>query len=492
MRASLLGPHAAFDQAVERDPLEVVGGLCDRPPGILGCLDPAAEPGLAGRKRSLQLGQGQALGSRDQIEELGDRDGCCRTQLVRERVIGHMFDSERIAAAVQAHPALVRAVPLMDLPVSLVGGAVRDALLGVEESGDIDLVVEGDALDLATRLGHDLNVRVVSYGRFGTAYLELPHDRWIDIAMARRERYAHPGALPDVAEGTLADDLARRDFSVNAMAYRLTGPQAGEFVDPVGGRVDLAAGVIRALHAESFVEDPTRILRAVRYAARLGFTLEAATDAAARASAPTLDITSARVGDELRRVLAEPTAARAIAHGADLGVPWLQRDGDALALRFAAIDASLTSPAAPRIDAWALRLGCAVATEAVHRAAVDGWARGIAIAATAAPDLVARLAQAGRPSQVDAILRAARPATAVVAHADGAERIAAWWAAMRDIRLAISGQDLVAAGIAPGPAIGRGLAAARAALLDGAVNGDAAPQLAIAFAAAGGGARNGG
>lgn len=433
----------------------------------------------------MQLGQRQRLEPGEQIEELGDRDGRRRTQLVGERVIGHVSDSGRIAAAVQAHPALVRAIPLMDVPVSLVGGAVRDALLGVEESEDIDLVVEGDALALAERLGHHLNVRVVSHGRFGTASLELPHERWIDIAMARRERYPHPGALPVVEPGTLGDDLARRDFTVNAMAYRLTGPLGGEFVDPVGGRADLDAGVIRALHVESFVEDPTRILRAVRYAARLGFTVDTATDAAGRITAPALDITSARVGDELRRLLAEPSAARAIAHAADLGVTWLEADADALGERFAAIDASLALAGAPRIEVWAIRMGCAIAPTAVQRAAVDGWARGIAHEVAVAPELVARLAEASRPSQVDAILSVAKPATTVVAQADGADGIAAWWETMRDIRLAISGQDLVAAGIAPGPAIGRGLAAARAALLDGAVDADAAAQLAIAREAAG-------
>ncbi len=379
----------------------------------------------------------------------------------------------------------MRALPLMDVPVSLVGGAVRDALVGIDESDDVDLVVEGDALELAQRLGHHLNVRVVSHGRFGTAYLELPHERWIDIAMARRERYSHPGALPVVEPGTLADDLARRDFTVNAMAYRLTGAQAGDLVDPLGGRADVDARLIRALRPDSFVEDPTRLLRAVRYAARLGFALEAETERAVHASAPDLDITSARVGDELRRLLMEATAARAVAHAAELGVPWLVGDADALTARFTAIDAALAMRGAPRIEAWALRLGCAVAPHALAHAAVDGWARGIAAEAAVSFDLRARLPPDLPQSRRDAILSAAKPATSVVAHADGAEGIAEWWAGTRDLRLAISGQDLVAAGVAPGPAIGRGLAAARAALLDGMVDGDAASQLAIAIAAAG-------
>ena len=372
----------------------------------------------------------------------------------------------------------------MDVPVSLVGGAVRDALLGVDEHEDIDLVVEGDALALAERLGYALNVRVVNHGRFGTAVLELPHERWIDLAMARRERYTHPGALPVVEPGTLVDDLARRDFTVNAMAYRLTGPQTGELVDPLGGRADLEIGVIRALRDDSFVEDPTRLLRAVRYAARLGFSLDAATEAAARASAPDLDITSPRVGDELRRLLCEPTAASAVALAAELGC----RGSNAMGRHWPGGSRPSTRPydsPARRSFQWALRMGCAVAPDAVQRAAVDGWARGIAAEAAAASTLAPRLALAGRPSEVDAILRAAKPATAVVARADGSEAIAEWWATMRDVRLAISGEDLVAAGVAPGPAIGRGLAAARVALLDAEVDGDdTAAQLAIACAAA--------
>jgi tRNA nucleotidyltransferase (CCA-adding enzyme) len=445
-----------------------------------------AESGLAGRERLLQAGQRQPFELCKEPEQLGDRNRGCGAQLFGERVIGHVTDSERIADAVQAHPALVRAVPLMDLPVSVVGGVVRDALLGITDNEDIDLVVEGDALALARRVGHDLNARVVGHGRFGTAIVELPHERWIDIAMARRERYPSPGALPIVEPGSLVDDLSRRDFTINAMAYRLTGPAAGKLVDPLGGRADLQAGIVRMLHPASFVEDPTRLLRAVRYAARLGFVLDPATEDAARSAAGSVDITATRVGDELRRLLSEssPIAAAAVAHAAVLGVPWLTADRQALAHRFAAIDASLAMPGAPRLEVWALRMGVAVSAPAARHAAVDGWARGTAGEVTHAPELAARLQLAERPSQLDSVLATAKPATVVVAHADGVSAIADWWATLRDTRLAISGEDLVGAGVAPGPAIGRGLTAARAALLDREVGGDAPAQLAIALAAA--------
>jgi tRNA nucleotidyltransferase (CCA-adding enzyme) len=111
-----------------------------------------------------------------------------------------------------------RVAPHLEGEVSVVGGAVRDALLGRPAGPELDLVVEGDALALAGRLGRELGGRVVAHPRFGTAAVELPHGAHLDVVTARRERYARPGALPEVAPGTLADDLARRDFTINAIA----------------------------------------------------------------------------------------------------------------------------------------------------------------------------------------------------------------------------------------------------------------------------------
>ena len=418
------------------------------------------------------------------MEQLGHRHGRGLAELAGEWVIGHADDSARVAAAVQAHPLLVRAIPHLDLPVSLVGGAVRDALLGVVDNEDLDLVVEGDALALAERLGHELNVRVVTHERFATAYLELPHDNWIDIVRARRERYPRPGALPVVEPGTLADDLARRDFTINAMAYRLNGPDAGTLVDPHDGRRDLADGIVRILRDDAFVEDPTRLLRAVRYAARLGFVLEPATRASARAAADLVDATSARVGDELRRLLREPAAGSAVVLAAEIGVPWITGNATALEDLFAAVDGVLALPGAPPLEPWAVRMGLAIMPEHLPHVAVDGWARGVAAAATLGPVLRERLGTALAPSQLDAVLNTAKPASVVVACALGEGRIVEWWATMRGMRLAISGEDLVGAGIAPGPAIGRALAAVRAARLDGHVDGARATQLEVALGAA--------
>lgn len=367
------------------------------------------------------------------------------------------------------------------MPVSVVGGLVRDALLGHPDRGDIDIVVEGDATAVAARVGVLLNARVMTHGRFGTAVVELPHESWIDLATARRERYERPGALPHVTPGTLADDLARRDFTINAIAARLNGPQDGCIVDPHGGRTDLEAGLVRVLHPGSFHDDPSRVLRAVRYAARLGFSLERSTAEWATEAAATLDHTSARVAEELRRVLNEGQAASALDMAARLGVPWVVDDASALRCRFATLDDVLALPGAPDIPTWALRLGLAVREDVLDEVAVDKWARGIAQSTAGGPALAARLESISRPSELDRVLHAAAPAAAVAACVHGARSVAEWWQAIRDVRAEVSGADLVAAGIEPGPMVGRTLAWLRAGVLDGAVGASHDEQLAASL-----------
>jgi tRNA nucleotidyltransferase (CCA-adding enzyme) len=374
-----------------------------------------------------------------------------------------------------------RVRPLLEGDVSAVGGVVRDVLLGRPHGPELDLVVEGDAIPLAERLGHALGGRVVAHPRFGTATVELPHHGHLDLVSARRESYAAPGALPTVAPGTLLDDLARRDLTVNAMAIGLSGAREGALLDPHGGLADLSAGVVRTLRPDAFEEDPSRLVRAARYAARLGFSLEPATAAAARAAAPALDPGSARVGDELRRLLEEPDAARALALLADLGVPWVAAgDPAALAGRLEALDAALARTGAPDLPVWAVRLGAAVAPDQIPRVAVAGWAHALAAEVAAGDRAASLLAGASARSEVDHLLRATPPATAVGALARGAEAVARWWEHDRDREPEVRGADLVAAGVRPGPAIGRALAAVRAALLDGRVGGRD-EQLALAL-----------
>jgi tRNA nucleotidyltransferase (CCA-adding enzyme) len=371
--------------------------------------------------------------------------------------------------------------PHLEGEVSVVGGAVRDAMLGRPAGPELDLVVEGDALPLARRLGRELGGRVIAHPRFGTAAIELPHGDHLDVVTARRERYARPGALPEVAPGTLADDLARRDFTINAMAQRLSGAGAGELVDPHGGAADAEAGIVRALRPDAFEEDPSRLVRAARYAARLGFLLDGETAAAAREAAPALDPAGARVADELTRLAQEPTAPSGLALLGSLGVPWLSGPGGGgLRERFTAIDDALARPGAPDLPAWPLRLGEALDPETLARTAIPGWARALGAEGRAGGELAERLQAGIAPSEVDRLLRAAPPATTVGALARGAEAVAGWWAHGRDREPAVRGADLVGAGIPPGPAIGRALAVVRAALLDGRVGGPE-EQLALAL-----------
>jgi tRNA nucleotidyltransferase (CCA-adding enzyme) len=385
-------------------------------------------------------------------------------------------------AVVQAHPLLRRVPDFATDPVSLVGGAVRDAYLDVPHAYDIDLVVEGDALDFARRIGHALNVRVDTHERFGTAEIQMAHEAWIDIAMARSETYPEPGALPAVTRGTLEDDLRRRDFTVNAVAYRLSGAEAGSIVDPCGGVADIDAGILRTLHPQSFIDDPSRLIRLARYAARFAFHIDGDTAAAARLAAATLDPRSSRVADELRRLLCEPQSIPALQLLHTLGVPWILPCVTSGAAVFQAVDRALSAPGAPAVPAWAIRLGLVVDPAQVGHVAVDGWARGVAGEVADADALVEALRQAPTRSEVDLLLRRVRPATAVVARAFGADLVEGWWAHDRDLRLAIGGADLVAAGMRPGPSLGRALTATRRGVLDGEVDGSRDAQLAFALA----------
>lgn len=388
----------------------------------------------------------------------------------------------RLAALAASDPVLraARAVAGDDR-VSLVGGAVRDALLDRPAEVDLDLVVEGDAPALARRLARRLSAPFQIHERFATAAIETGDGRRVDLTTARSERYAAPGALPDVAAGSLLGDLARRDFSVNAMAYRLTGPAAGELIDPHAGGADIERRLIRILRDDAFSEDPSRLVRAARYAARLGFALAPATAAAGQRTAPRLDPASARVAGEFGRLLGEPQAGTALAILRDLGVPWVSaRPGPELTASFAALDAALALPGAPPVVAWAARLGAAVTALALDQMAVPGWARATARAAREGPALAAAIGQMARPSQVDAALRAAAPAAALTAAIADGGAVARWWAAEGAMAPSISGADLIAAGVPPGPAIGRALAEVRAALLDGEVGGRD-EQLALAL-----------
>lgn len=165
---------------------------------------------------------------------------------------------------------------LRGMTVYLIGGFVRDLILGVKNL-DLDMAVEGEGIVFAEDLASRLNARIIRHKRFGTATVILGHHLKIDIATARREVYLEPASLPEVKFGSLKDDLIRRDFTINAMAINITKPDFGKLMDFSFGRQDLLKGKIRVLHKLSFIDDPTRILRAVRFEQRYGFRIEPVT-----------------------------------------------------------------------------------------------------------------------------------------------------------------------------------------------------------------------
>lgn len=159
------------------------------------------------------------------------------------------------------------------MPAYLVGGFVRDLILGVQNL-DLDIVVEGDGIKFAEILSRKLKVKIIRHRRFGTATLMPKKHLKVDIATARREYYSAPAQLPEVSGGTLRDDLKRRDFTINAMAISINQRDFGRFVDFFNGREDLRRKKIRILHSLSFIDDPTRILRAIRFEQRYDFQIE--------------------------------------------------------------------------------------------------------------------------------------------------------------------------------------------------------------------------
>lgn len=339
----------------------------------------------------------------------------------------------------------------------LVGGAVRDLLLG-RLRADLDILVEGDASAIASLIGAEPS----SHERFGTATALLGGHR-VDIASARRESYGRPGALPEVEPATLADDLARRDFTINAMALPLVGPAV--LVDPFGGRADLEAGLVRILHPRSFVDDPTRALRAARYAARLELSIEART--AKLLGAVDLGTVSAdRIDAELRRLVAEKRAPKALRllnrwglAGIDEGAA--ERLSAARGLMF---DVGWAQVLAPEL----LQIEAARPSEGTRRA-------------------VARLAgtQPESPSAGMSLAQGAHPVDLAMARISGAEWLDDWAREWRKVELEIDGGDLLDAGVEQGPAVGRGLAAALAAKLDGEIAGrDQELRVALGAAAA--------
>jgi len=203
--------------------------------------------------------------------------------------------------------------------VYLVGGTVRDMLLKRPHL-DMDLVVEGDALQLARELAKGRDGKLVTHPRFGTATF-MQGAFSFDFATARSETYAEPAALPTVKPGNIQEDLFRRDFSINAMAVSVEPARFGDLVDPYGGKSDLDRHLIRVLHQRSFKDDPTRVWRAIRYEQRLGFRLEFDTSSLLRRDSAIMDkVSGDRLRHELERILKEDYPEKVFYRAERLGV----------------------------------------------------------------------------------------------------------------------------------------------------------------------------
>jgi tRNA nucleotidyltransferase (CCA-adding enzyme) len=368
--------------------------------------------------------------------------------------------------------------------MALVGGAVRDLLLG-RAPRELDVVVAGDAASLASELASVIGASVIVHGRFGTAIVEWEAGR-VDVAERRAESYPTPGALPEVRPGSIEEDLRRRDFTINAIAVPLGGPRRGELDCAEHALEDLAAGRLRVLHEQSFIDDPTRLLRLARYRARLGFELEERTAELARESlaAGALEsVSRARIGAELRLALGEADTLAALAALSELGVlsaidPELSFE-EALARRALALlpddgrrDLLLMASLLlglcrrgedPELELFALLDGLEFTAGERER---------VMLSALVAVSLVEEMALSRRPSELQRALRtqpleAVALAGALSDEGQPGSAAAEWLQRLRHVRLVITGDDLLAAGVPSGPELGRRLQAALARKLDG-------------------------
>ncbi len=364
--------------------------------------------------------------------------------------------------------------------VALVGGAVRDILLG-HWPRELDVTVAADAAGLAHELAASVSPSERAYGepvepvlheRFGTASVAWRYGR-IDIAERRAESYSAPGALPEVRPGNFEEDLRRRDFTVNAIALPLHGAENEGLVSVEGALDDLRAGRLRVLHEASFLDDPTRMLRLARYAARLSFEIDPRTRELAEhaLAGGALDTVSGeRIASELLLAAREPAARAAMVALQELGVLAALGLGfdDALAGEAQAL---LPPDGANEL----LLLGVALLPaedEALERLALSA-------------ELAARVRFRGDPSEhaltaaelyaaLDHFpVEAAAIAGALAARRspeDGA-RVRDWLVTQRHVRLDIDGHDLMAAGVPEGPEVGARLAAALASKRGGGASG---------------------
>jgi tRNA nucleotidyltransferase (CCA-adding enzyme) len=407
------------------------------------------------------------------LERAGDRQGEARLWLLR--IAGKIGEG-------------------LGAPTYVVGGFVRD-LLREATPPDVDLVVEGDGVAFARRLAEEIGGTLLVHGGFGTASIEgarLPAGAGpdgavlgrVDVASARRERYPAAGALPDVEPAGIVEDLWRRDFSVNALAIALTPDRFGRLLDPHGGRSDVRARRLRALRPLAFVEDPTRIFRAARYAARMRLRPDGATRAGIRLgidARPYPALSGQRLWRELELAAAEPTARAVFELLVRWKAPKIWNGGDLSSRHLRAAErlihwARQARVAVDPLEVFLLALSIGQPPAAVERAldrlALTGEPRARIEAGARSAPLARRLeGRRVRPSEVDETLAAAPETAALAAWLRGgprARRRIQWYLESgRAVRARLSGEDLLALGVPRGPRMGAALGMLRRRRLDG-------------------------
>ncbi len=366
----------------------------------------------------------------------------------------------------------------------VVGGVVRDLLLG-GDPGDLDIVVEERAQDFVEAATREIGGAYKLYARFGTALLLPGGGVKVDVATARSETYAAPGALPDVEPGTISEDLIRRDFTLNAIAASILPDDFGRLVDLHRGQEDLRRGVLRVLHEGSFADDPTRVLRAVRFQARFGFSIEASTEALLHEAADSgaLDTVSGeRIMNELTLMLTEadprPALLKLITWNLTAAIrpcwtpaaPEVERLLAGLDLRadgprltpllalLAPVEPACRERVMDRLKAGRQLRDAVRDLERYRSQTADELAKGRELKRSEIHDLLRRhtldvleLATAGDPA------------------GRAAERVRLYTRDLSGVRTLLTGSDLLALGFAEGLGVGRMLDELRRARLDGLV-----------------------
>ncbi|MBN1249615.1 MAG: CBS domain-containing protein [Anaerolineae bacterium] len=452
-----------------------------------------------------------------------------RTDMIRLQPSSQTAERQKIAHLMEeAIPgpllALIHEIGLRaadeGFAVYFVGGLVRDLLLG-QGIFDVDLVVEGDAIELGRAMAMSYGGEIRSHRRFGTAKWLLPENIWalvraqkagdddwraseslsgrqfdaadfpdfIDLVTARTEFYEHPTALPMVSRSSIKQDLHRRDFTINTLAVRLDPQRWGELLDFYGGRADLEAGIIRVLHSLSFVDDPTRILRAARFEVRLGFKIEQRSEALIAEALPLLDrVAGERIRHEMDLIFEEAAPEAVLQRLQAVGAlqhihpglrcdAWLSERYRRLSQAFVPADWGLAEEDRLQFY-WAIllyRLDDKASEEVRIRLSLSHHFRDLHRAQSAVEGLVRELADADRVStiaaQLDAVSAESLALMWLVSDEEEARRtLQRYSREWREVEPLLNGNDLKRLGYRPGPVYRDILASLKRARLDGYVS----------------------